>query len=333
MNAMFYDKTGNEEVICRLCPHECRIKNGHSGICGVRINQQGVLNTQVYGRVSALHFDPIEKKPLYHFCPGETIFSVGSIGCNLKCKFCQNSEISQTCSDEFHYLKEYLPDDVVEMAGQRPENLGIAFTYNEPVVWFEYMFDIAQKAKKAGLKTVLVTNGFINQEPLQLILPYIDAFSVDLKAFHDDFYKKITNSRLQPVLNTLKTISANSKHLEITNLVIPTLNDDRNQFEKMVDWIFEETGEDTVLHLSRYFPSHLMNIEATPSSTLIDLFELASSKLNYVYLGNVAGEIGRDTRCKICKTMVISRNGYNINIKALDNNGYCTSCRTKVVDC
>lgn len=285
--ASYYEKTSALEVICHLCPHECRISEGHRGNCRVRRNKNGTLIAENYGRVSAMHLDPIEKKPLYHFFPGSHILSAGSIGCNLSCKFCQNCEISQVSIDDRPLLPFKTPEEIVAAALNQPGNIGIAFTYNEPVVWFEYMEDIAVQAKAAGLATVMVTNGFVNPAPLERLIDLIDAFSVDLKAFTDEFYHRITFSSLEPVKNSLKQISKAGKHLEVTNLVIPDLNDDPLVFEEMVQWMALELGKDTVLHISRYFPMHRMTKPPTPLATLQRLSEIASRHLNYVYIGNV----------------------------------------------
>ena len=245
--AKYYQSLKDGVVQCTLCPHNCIIREGKSGICRVRINKEGKLITEVYGYVSAIHSDPIEKKPLYHYYPGSTILSIGSYGCNLRCVFCQNCNISQTEAAPELARNYYTPEQIIQQALIQPDNIGIAFTYNEPIVWFEYMYDIARLAKQAGLKTVMVTNGYINKEPLNSLLEVIDAFSVDLKAFTEDFYTKVTSSKLEPVKETLKQIRRANKHLEIVNLVIPELNDDESSFTAMTKWIAAELGKDTVL--------------------------------------------------------------------------------------
>ncbi|OQX72170.1 MAG: AmmeMemoRadiSam system radical SAM enzyme [Bacteroidetes bacterium 4484_249] len=329
--AGFYKKTDNGKVQCLLCPHHCIISEGKSGICRVRKNVNGKLISENYGQVCSVHFDPIEKKPLYHFHPGKTIFSVGSVGCNLHCKFCQNWEISQTGVDEYKYLKKISPQEIVNMASARQDNLGIAYTYNEPTVWFEYMLDIAKLANERGLKNVMVTNGFINPEPLKELMPYMDAFSIDLKAFNDDFYKELTSSKLEPVLDTIKTIKKHGKHFELTNLVITEENDDEQEFSEMIEWIVSELGEDTVLHISRYHPMYKMNNPATRVEKLRQLYLIANKKLSYVYLGNVQTGNGQDTYCKSCGKRVISRSGYYTQITGLDKNGKCKYCSTTIL--
>ena len=328
--ALFYD-TEKNLVTCRLCPHNCTINPGKKGICRVRRNENGKLIAENYGQFSSIGFDPIEKKPLYHFYPGSAIFSIGSIGCNPHCKFCQNWEISQSGCDDFEYMHSALPEKVIKMALQRKDNIGIAYTYNEPTIWFEYMLDIARLAKPAGLKNVMVSNGFINPEPLKELIPLMDAFSIDLKAFSDDFYHQLTGSHLQPVLDSLKQIRDSDKHLEITNLVITNQNDDIRGFEAMIDWIVRTLGKDTVLHISRYYPSYRLDDPSTPESTLMEFYKMASSKLDFVYIGNIRSNQGQDTYCPYCKTKLIERAGYFTSIRELDSEGKCNHCKNKII--
>ncbi len=285
--ATYYKKLNDNQVQCYLCPHHCIINPEKRGLCKVRKNIEGTLVSEVYGQLSALNIDPIEKKPLYHFHPQSMILSIGSIGCNLFCDFCQNCDISQSSVDEYPYLKYYDAEDVVGIAMNYHSNIGIAYTYNEPTVWYEFMYDIAREAKKKNLKNVMVSNGFISQKPLEDILPLMDAFNVDLKAFTEHFYSKLTKSNLMPVLDTLKTIRQSNKHLELTNLVIPGWNDDEVIFSEMIKWIKNELGEETVLHLSRYSPRYKLTNKATPIETLNNLKNIAQKNLKYVYLGNV----------------------------------------------
>ncbi len=332
--ASFY-KNLNGKVQCSLCPHNCIISDGNFGLCKVRKNENGKLYSVNYERVCSLHFDPIEKKPLYHFYPGKTIYSVGSVGCNLHCKFCQNWEISQSGVEEFGYLKKVSPQEIVNQAKNRQDNFGIAYTYNEPTVWYEYMLDIAKPAKDKGLKNVMVTNGFINPEPLEELMLYMDAFSVDLKAFNEDFYKKFTSSRLEPVLDTLKKIKQSGKHFEITNLAITDTNDKEEEFKQMVEWIRNELGEDTVLHISRYHPMYKMTKEATSVDKLMKLFTIAKERLNYVYLGNIRSDEGQNTKCKNCGRIVIKRSGYYTETLGLSQDGKCLKCHEQILsrDC
>ena len=328
--ASFYEKLDGQ-VKCYLCPHECIIQDGKRGSCRVRKNFEGKLISENYRQICSYNFDPIEKKPLYHFFPGKTIFSIGSIGCNLHCSFCQNWEISQSGIDNHPYLRSNSPADIVNLAKSRSDNLGIAFTYNEPTVWYEYMFDIALLAKQEQLKTVMVTNGFINSKPLEKLLPYMDAFSVDLKAFTEQFYKQHTSSKLAPVLETIKLLTKHNKHIEITNLIITETNDSEKEFKGMVDWIVNETGEDTVLHISRYFPMYKMSKEATSTEKLNQLYAIAKEKLNYVYLGNIRSGEGQDTFCEKCNSKVIERTGFQTQIIGLDKAGNCLKCKQLVI--
>lgn len=329
--AAFYTQIENDKVQCTLCRHNCIINEGKRGSCRVRKNINGKLIAENYEQVCSYSFDPIEKKPLYHFYPGQKIFSVGSIGCNLHCKFCQNWEISQTNVDDFGHLNRSTPEEIVELAGLRQDNMGIAFTYNEPIVWYEYMVDIAKLARQKGLKTVMVTNGYINQEPLESLIPLIDAFSVDLKAFSEKFYSEVTSAGLQPVLDSLKAIRKNNKHLEITNLLITDSNDDAAEFTEMVSWIADELGKETVLHISRYHPMYKMKNETTSTSKLQEFYGIANEKLDYVYLGNVLTYEGQNTYCKSCREMAISRTGYHTEINGLDKNGKCRYCGATIL--
>ncbi|MEA3496880.1 MAG: AmmeMemoRadiSam system radical SAM enzyme [Bacteroidota bacterium] len=329
--AKFYTKLENKKVQCLLCPHNCIIANGEIGICNVRKNIKGELYSENYRKTCSLSFDPIEKKPLYHFYPGNIIFSVGSIGCNLKCKFCQNWEISQTKVSDFNYLQNYSPTEIIEKSKQNKNNIGIAFTYNEPTVWYEFMLEIAKESKKIDLKNVVVTNGFINEKPLEELLNFTDAFNIDLKAFNNNFYKQQTEAKLEPVLKNIKAISKKGKHIELTNLIIPTLNDDEKEFREMLKWIANETGQDTVLHLSRYFPNHKMNIPPTPENKLLQLYEIAKEYLNFVYLGNISTSKGQNTYCPNCGELLIKRTGYSTFIKNLNKNGKCKYCKEEVV--
>lgn len=329
--AKFYTKLKNKEIQCRLCPHQCIIKEGKKGICRVRSNYNGILYSDNYGKVCSAGFDPIEKKPLYHYYPGKTIFSVGSVGCNLHCRFCQNWEISQTSVDDYPYLKTYSPEEVVNLAKQKSDNFGIAYTYNEPTVWYEFMYDIARMAKKEGLKNVIVSNGFISEEPLLKLMDVMDAFSIDLKSFSDDFYKKLTSSRLEPVKDTLKNIRQYDKHLEITNLVITDENDNGNQFREMVNWIAGELGRETVFHISRYYPTYRLSNPPTSIETMEKLYQIAREKLPYSYLGNVISNMGQNTFCHNCGEEVVKRTGYCTQLTQLNNDGSCKSCGNKIM--
>ncbi|MDP4210001.1 MAG: AmmeMemoRadiSam system radical SAM enzyme [Bacteroidota bacterium] len=332
MQALFYN-VENNKVRCRLCPHHCLIGEGQTGLCRVRKNEQGVLVAENYGRLSSVHLDPIEKKPLYHFYPGRQILSVGSVGCNMRCAFCQNCEISQVGVHEFPWFKDVPVEQLVARAKSINENLGIAFTYNEPTIFYEYMLDVAREAHHQGLKCVMVTNGYIEAEPMETILPFIDAFNVDLKAFTDSFYRKQTHAHLAPVKETLMRIRQAEKHLEITFLVIPGLNDSVEEFDAMTDWISNNLGQQTIFHLSKYFPQYHMARPETPDATLLKLHELACRKLSYVYLGNVWSRLpGHNTECSNCKAVVIKRLGYDVETPGITADGSCVHCENKVVE-
>lgn len=333
MEAQFYHKISDNKVICELCPHNCIIKDGKSGICKVRVNDNGILISENYGVISSLGFDPIEKKPLYHFYPGSEIFSVGSFGCNLKCKFCQNWQISQTSVNRHDRGKElYGVNEIIKLARSKEKNTGIAYTYNEPTVFFEYMINIAEKAKLYDFKNVMVTNGFINKKPLNMLNNFIDAYSVDLKAFKDDFFNEYTKSQLEPVKETLMNIAKSGKHLEITNLVIPGLNDNPIVFEQMVKWIKENLGKDIVFHISKYYPTYKLNIEPTSVKKMLELNEIANEYLNYVYLGNVLLPEGNNTICPNCKETLIVRSGYLSTLHSINKKGDCTICGKHILN-
>lgn len=331
-SARYYEELQRNTLKCNLCPHHCVIGDGKQGICRVRKNSGGELFLETYGVVSSVGFDPIEKKPLYHFYPGSIIFSIGSFGCNLKCKFCQNWQISQETSNSYSLRRQNTPESLVTTALENKSNIGIAFTYNEPTVWFEFMTDIAIISRKKGLKNVMVTNGFINPEPLAELTDLIDGFNVDLKAFTDDFYRQQTFSKLEPVKATLMKIRKSGRHLEITNLVVTGLNDNRKDFAEMIKWIAGELGRDTVLHLSRYFPVYKMSVGPTPVETLEEFYALANQSLDYVYLGNLTSTAGQDTKCPQCGIKVIDRNRYDTWVSGLDKDGKCKKCGHRVLE-
>jgi len=280
-----------------------------------------------------MHPDPIEKKPLYHFHPGSSILSLGTLGCNLHCRYCQNHSISQAGTDDLPLLSYRSPDEIVNQARTMEGNLGIAFTYNEPTVWIEFMLDIAGPAKGAGLKTIVVSNGYILPEPLDRMLEVTDAFNIDLKGFTGDFYRKVTFASLSPVLDTLVRIRSAGLHLELTCLIVPGLNDNPDIFRDILTWICDTLGEDTPLHLSRYFPTYRMNLPPTPLHTLTGLHSLASERMPYVYIGNAGyQEKGRDTHCARCGTLAIRREGYQTEVPGLDAGGFCLNCGTRVAE-
>lgn len=325
--ALFYEKAGNNEVKCLLCPWLCTLKPGQTGICKVRHNEEGVLETDVYNKVAAYGIDPVEKKPLYHFHPGKQILSIGETGCNLQCDFCQNYHISQCFTEDFHRYFDVTAEQLVAKAASVRNNVGIAYTYNEPFTFYEFMLHTARLAHDKGLKNVVITNGYVNHDPLMFILPLIDALNIDLKAFGNNFYKRHTRGRLEPVLHTLKEVARYGKHLEITNLVIPGLNDSEAEFTNMVKWIADETGMDTPLHLLRYFPAYRLNLPETPVHLLKNLYEIARKHLTYVYIGNTVNGIYSVTSCPTCGKELIQRSHYAVHIEP-GFDGSCPGCGT-----
>ena len=325
---MFYELIDKDKGIikCLLCPKGCLIRKGQVGFCRTRENIDNQLFSLNYSNVSSYGMDPIEKKPLYHFYPGVMVLSLGSIGCNFACAFCQNWTISQANIKDVR-LEELSPEKVIQLARQN-NSPAICYTYSEPLIWYEYVLDTARLAKKNNLKNILVTNGFINREPLINLLPFIDAMNIDLKSFRNSFYQKYCKGSLSPVLNTIQ-VSKEYCHLEITNLIIPQLNDNEEEIIEMVDWI-SALSEDIPLHFSRYFPCYKMDIEETPISTLYKARDIAQKKLKYVYVGNIWDEEANTTYCGNCKKTLIKRIGYNIINVGLDKDGKCKNCGEKV---
>lgn len=322
---MFYIKA-KRKVKCTLCPHFCELHEGKIGLCGVRQNLGGRIKCRVYGLVSGYAFDLIEKKPLYHYYPGKKILSMGSFGCNLNCNFCQNWKISLACQLENLQGETKTIDQIINDALTDAENIGVAYTYNEPTVWFEFMYDTALEVKNNGMRNVMVSNGYINKEPLEMLLNVIDAFNIDLKAFTDSFYHEMAGGKINPVLESLKLIKAHDKHLELTMLVIPRKNDDLEKFKEMVHWIQSELGENTVLHLSRYFPKYKQTLPSTSESTLTEMAQLAHEKLNFVYLGNIHNPKYSSTLCSNCKSELVLRNGFTVEFTKEFSSGKCLNC-------
>ncbi len=294
--ARFYKKLDENKVRCELCPHNCLIYPGRVGICFVRQNVGGKLYALSYGRVSAQHLDPIEKKPLFEFYPGSQIFSISSIGCSLACPYCQNWELAHPKSRFFKEDPKTViekttstlsPEQAVNTAMKYKDvnNIGIAYTYNEPLIWFEYLSDTAKLAHSKGLKNIVITNGYLNIEPLKELLPFIDAVNIDVKGFTNDVYKRL-GGELQPVLEAAALLNS-SAHVEITNLLVPDMNTDPKQIKALVDWIADNLGADTPLHFSRYFPSHKMSVAPTSITLLEKAKQLGEERLKHVYLGNV----------------------------------------------
>lgn len=300
------------EIRCDLCPRQCRVSKGKRGFCRVRENRDGKYYSLVYGNPCVLHPDPIEKKPFFHVLPGTTSLSVATVGCNFQCKFCQNWEISQAFpEDVFSY--DVPPETLVKKAKEIGVN-SIAYTYVEPVIFYEYMLDVAHLSKKAGILNVCHSNGFINPGPLRNLCKVMDAANIDLKGFTNGFYRELCNGELSPVLDTLKIVKQAKVHLEITNLIIPTKNDDISLIKEMCDWVKRELGAETPIHFSRFYPLYMLkSLPPTPVSTLEKARTVAlSSGLEYVYIGNVPGHEGENTFCPGCKKMLVQRRGYMV---------------------
>ncbi len=321
----YFTSLGNGEIQCELCPRTCRVSKGKRGFCRVRENRDGKYYSLVYGNPCAVNLDPIEKKPFFHVLPGTGSFSIATVGCNFQCKFCQNWEISQAFPEEV-YNADFPPELVVQKAKESKAH-SIAYTYVEPTIFYEYMWDTAQLAKKAGLLNVSHSNGFINPEPLQNLCKVLDAVNVDLKGFTENFYQELCSGELTPVLNSLKILKQKKVHLEITNLMIPTKNDEMPVVKEMCLWIKKELGPDTPIHFSRFAPLYkLQSLPMTPISTLEKARAVAlSSGLEYVYTGNIPGHEGENTFCPKCKKLLIQRTGFMVGEVRLKGGkcGYC----------
>ncbi|AEI15068.1 Radical SAM domain protein [Flexistipes sinusarabici DSM 4947] len=326
VEAKFYQKLGDSKVQCNLCHHHCRVADGKSGICLIRQNKGGTLYQTSYEEITSINVDPVEKKPLYHFYPGSDILSIGTNGCNLKCPFCQNWQISTQITP-----RETLKIEQAVDIARRNGTIGIAYTYNEPIIWYEFVLDCMKEFRKGGLKNVLVTNGCINREPLEKLAEFTDAVNVDMKGFSDDFYKWV-NGSFSLAKQTIKYLIENNIHTELTNLIIPTKNDDPDEFSSMCQWI-ADLSPDIPLHISRYFPCYKCNIEQTPPSTMRQLYHIAKEKLNYVYAGNINltdnnGESTSNTICPSCSTTLIKRTGYST--KSYIKDSRCPECDSLV---
>ena len=325
--AGYWEKLENGRVRCNLCPHRCTIADGSRGICRVRENRGGGLYTLSWGRPCAIHADPIEKKPFYHFLPGSTALSLSTVGCNMKCLFCQNWQISQSSPED-------LDTEIVNPAffAKKAIKAGassIAFTYGEPVVFIEYAMEIAETARASGIRNVVISNGYIEQKPLAALCSSVDALKIDLKAYEDGYYRKICGARLDPVLRSLVEIRSRGVWLEIVYLMVPTLNDDADTIAGMARWIRTELGPDVPVHFSRFHPAYrLSDLPPTPVSSLEAARERClDAGLEYVYIGNVAGHAADSTYCRSCFRKIIDRSGYTIRSIEMDDDK-CRYCGT-----
>ncbi|HTY44944.1 MAG TPA: AmmeMemoRadiSam system radical SAM enzyme [Patescibacteria group bacterium] len=327
--ALFYEKLKDRAVQCHLCPRNCLITEGRRGFCGVRENRNGTLYTLVYSRPVAVHIDPIEKKPLFHFLPGTAAYSIATAGCNLRCKFCQNWEISQRKPEEVSSL-DVSPEELVRRVKEAGSPT-IAYTYTEPTIFYEYMLETAKLAKKQGIRNMMHSAGYINKEPLEQLLPYLDAANIDLKGFSDDYYARFSDATLGPVLETLKAIKKAGVHLEVTNLIVPGFNDDSQTLIAMCRWIKDNLGADTPLHFSRFFPLYkLAALNPTPVSALEKARDIAlDCGLKYVYIGNISPHPAEQTYCPACNKVLIRRSGYIVlEVNIVD--GKCKFCGEKI---
>lgn len=320
VEAAYYGRRANGEVRCELCPFRCRIADGGRGGCGVRMNIGGVLYALTYGRAAAVALDPVEKKPLYHFFPGSAIFSLGGWGCNLKCAYCQNCAISQ-----FEAPSRPLPPAEAAERGREGGSVGVAYTYNEPLIAFEYVRDTAREVRRRGGKNVVVTNGFINPEPLAELLPLVDAMNIDLKAFNEDFYRRLCRGALAPVLATIAA-AVKATHVELTTLLIPEENDAIPELEDLARWIGDNCGRNTPCHLTAYYPSYQMRRAATTAAHLAHGRDIFRRHLDYAYTGNVATPGGSDTRCAGCGRVVIGRRAFSVDASGMNLDGTCAHC-------
>ena len=329
--AMFYERLAEQQVRCRICFRNCLISTGGVGFCQNRENREGFLYNLVYGKPSAVQFDPVEKEPLHHYLPGTEILCIGTAGCNFRCKFCHNWFLSQQSLAEIGSYHELDPDAAVKRALDRWRVPSISFTYNEPTVFYEYVYHIAKIAAAEGVRIVIHTNGSMNPEPLQQILPHVSAFTVDLKAFHEEFYREVSQGELEHVLKNLMEIRAGGAWLELVNLVIPDLNDDMEDIKRMCHWIGEKLGPETPLHFSRFFPAYrLTGIVPTPVETLEAAHAIARAEgLQFVSIGNVPGHQYNSTFCPDCGAVLIKRVHFTVHEINLAG-GRCPHCDTPI---
>jgi pyruvate formate lyase activating enzyme len=332
MKAYLWESLEDSKVKCNLCSHRCVIKDGRRGICGVWENSGGILETLVYGNLVARHIDPIEKKPLFHFLPGTLSYSIATVGCNFRCRFCQNADIAQMPADQGGTIMGSIstPREVVAAAEQGGCR-SISYTYTEPTVFFEFAYETARLARERALRNVFVTNGYMTAEALEMISPYLDAANVDLKAFTDKYYKELCSARLKHVQESLKRMRALGIFVEVTTLIVPGLNDDPAELEDLAAFIVEELGPQTPWHISRFHPTYkLTDRPATPVATLTAARQIGlEAGLRYVYTGNVPGDAGESTFCHGCGERVIERWGFRVGKLDIEK-GRCTHCGVEI---
>jgi pyruvate formate lyase activating enzyme len=324
--ARFWEKLPHRKIKCKLCPRECVIDDRERGYCGVRENRGGVYYTLVHSRVCAANVDPIEKKPFFHVLPGTLSFSIATAGCNVNCKMCQNWDISQVRPEQVRSI--YMPPREVAALARQNRCATVAYTYTEPVIFYEFMVDSAEAVRAAGVRNVVVTGGYITTEPLKELCKRVDAVKVDLKAFTEKFYREVVNGELKPVLQTLVTLRKLGMWTEIVYLVIPTLNDSDQEFRQLARWVKSELGPEVPLHFTRFHPQYLLkNLPPTPVKTLERAKAIADAEgLHYVYVGNVPGHPGENTFCPKCRRVLIEREGFFVRGMHLEQ-GRCPGCR------
>jgi pyruvate formate lyase activating enzyme len=329
VEAQFYKKLPDRKIKCRLCPRSCTVIEGKRGDCGARENRGGVFYSLVHSRIAAAHVDPIEKKPLFHYLPGSTALSLGTAGCNVHCKFCQNWELAQSRPEEAS--AEYLPPYRIPQLARQHGCPTIAFTYNEPTIFSEYLMETADAVHKAGLRSIAVSNGYIGPEALEAVFGKMDAVKIDLKAFSDAFYRDVVQGQLKPVLTSLVTLRKLGKWIEIVYLLVPALNDGDEELRGLAQWIKANLGVDVPLHFSQFHPDYLLkSLPITPVSTLERAKAIADAEgLRYVYIGNVPGHTAQNTRCPQCKAVLVERTGFSAG-KMLIQNGCCPFCQTQI---
>ncbi|MFO7956370.1 MAG: AmmeMemoRadiSam system radical SAM enzyme [Candidatus Brocadiia bacterium] len=324
--ALAWEPMDGARVHCMLCPRECIVPDGGRGACGVRENRGGTYRSLVYARAAAAHVDPIEKKPLFHVLPGGRAFSIATAGCNVECQFCQNWRLSQSLPEDLH--TQYLPPDKVVEGARKHDCEAVAFTYNEPTVFYEYTLDTARAAREAGVHAVTISNGFIQADPMKRLCEYLSAVKVDLKAFTEDFYRRyVRGGRLKPVLETIKRVHGLAKHLELVILLIPGLNDSEDEIREMSRWVANEVGPDVPMHFSRCHPAYKMtNLARTPERTVVRAREIAVEEgIHYAYVGNLPGHEYESTFCHSCGEKIISRYAFHVEKLAIKD-GECAHC-------
>jgi pyruvate formate lyase activating enzyme len=329
VEAKYYKKLEDREIECELCPHKCKVGDRERGYCGVRENHDGIYYTLVYSRPCSVHKDPIEKKPLFHFLPGTDAFSLATAGCNLNCKFCQNWEISQVRPEQVNSYE--LPPEEVAALAQETGCKSIAYTYSEPTVFYEYMLDCAAAGRRKGVRSVVITAGYMNHDPWTELIREVDAIKVDFKAFTEKFYHDICRGKLQPVMDSLTDLAKSDVWYELVYLMVPTLNDNPDDIKRMSKWLVTELGKNVPIHFTRFTPQYLLkNLPPTPVSSLEQAREIALAEgMNFVYIGNVPGHEGENTYCPNCKNTVIGRVGFQITRMNLKD-GKCQSCGTAI---